>query len=469
MTRHISDVEGSCPAFDTTAGSAQREASTSHGAAYIVWGVAVLVYTVAIAGRTSFGVAGLLAMDRFDISAGTLSLFTVIQLATYAGAQIPVGMLLDRVGPRVVLTGGALLMAGGQVLLGCADSLGLALAARFLIGAGDATAFSSAIRLVAGWFPARKIPLYTQLTGIVGALGQLISSVPFAFALNRIGWTFAFCCLAVAGASTALIAWFVIRREPPAQDAVRRETDVPGVLVLARTAPGPTPSVRATLGEPGTRLAFWTHFSTCCQTVVFPLLWGVPYLEVVGGWSAAAASGVLIVQTIAGLPAGPLVARFVSQHPLRRSWVVMIAIVVTIVVWTAVLLWPGTTPVWLVALLMAVHGFAGAASSVAFDFARTSVDPRRLSTATGIANMGGFVAALLVSWLIGFLLDIQAAGGAYEPIHYRIAMISQLVVIALGTIGIVYYKRATRVQMREEQGVVVPPIREAYVRWKQTH
>ena len=70
-----------------------------HKVAVFVWLMAVAVYAVAVAGRTSFGVAGLTAIDHFEINATTLSLFTVVQVGVYAAAQIPVGLLLDKYGP----------------------------------------------------------------------------------------------------------------------------------------------------------------------------------------------------------------------------------------------------------------------------------------------------------------------------------------------------------------------------------
>ena len=107
--------------------------------AVVIWLAAVAVYVVAVTGRTSFGVAGLAAMDRFDVDASRIAVFTSVQVGVYALAQIPVGLLIDHRGPRFMLVTGALVMSTGQVILGFTDSYPLAIAARVLIGAGDAT------------------------------------------------------------------------------------------------------------------------------------------------------------------------------------------------------------------------------------------------------------------------------------------------------------------------------------------
>ena len=82
--------------------------------AYAVWIAAVTAYSIAVLQRTTMGVAGLEAADRFGASATIVSTFVVLQLGVYALAQIPAGVLLDRYGSRVTLTAGAVLMALGQ-------------------------------------------------------------------------------------------------------------------------------------------------------------------------------------------------------------------------------------------------------------------------------------------------------------------------------------------------------------------
>ena len=134
------------------------------GRAWIVWAVAVGAYTIAVLQRTSLSVAGLDAAARLEVSAGVLGTFAVVQLLVYAGMQVPVGVMVDRVGPRVLMVIGAVLMAVGQVRLAFAHSFPTALAARILVGAGDAMTFIAVLRLVTAWFPPRQVPLITQVT-----------------------------------------------------------------------------------------------------------------------------------------------------------------------------------------------------------------------------------------------------------------------------------------------------------------
>jgi MFS family permease len=144
--------------------------------AWAVWTVGLAAYVIGVLNRTSLGVAGLDAQHRFGIGAGALASFAVLQILVYAGLQVPVGMLLDRFGSVRLVVAGALLMAGGQALLAFADGVTGAVVARVLVGAGDAMTFLSVLRLVPQWFPGRRVPVVTQLTGFVGQLGQVLSA-----------------------------------------------------------------------------------------------------------------------------------------------------------------------------------------------------------------------------------------------------------------------------------------------------
>ncbi len=132
--------------------------------------------------------AGIEAAQRFHISASALAIFSVVQLLVYAAMQIPVGVLVDRVGSRRMLVAGGLLMALGQVLFATAHSFSAAMLARVLLGAGDAMSFISVLRLVTVWFPPRRNPLVAQLTGLVGQFGAVVSAIPLVHALHGFGW-----------------------------------------------------------------------------------------------------------------------------------------------------------------------------------------------------------------------------------------------------------------------------------------
>jgi MFS family permease len=417
--------------------------------AWSVWAVGIAAYVVAVLHRTSFGVAGLDAAQRFEVSASLLAGFTVLQLLVYAGLQVPVGVLLDRFGPRRLIVTGALVMAAGQLVLALAHSVGVAYAGRALVGAGDAATFVSVLRLVAAWFPPKRIPVLTQLTGLTGQVGQILSAVPLAAVLNARGWTTAFVGVAAVGVVVALAAAVAVHDEPGVPVASGRPVEVVRVWRDLRVA----------WLHPGTRLGLWSHFTTQFSGVAFVLMWGYPFLVSGEGLSRATAGRLLTMMVLVGLATGPVIGVLVQRHPLRRSWLVLAVTGVNAGAWTAVLAWPGRAPVWLLALLVVALATGGPASMIGFDFARTFNPPNRLGTATGIVNVGGFVASLTTILLVGVVLDLRTGGASsYGLDDFRVALLVQYVLWGLGLAGILRTRVLVRRRMAR-RGVVVPPIR----------
>lgn len=415
--------------------------------AWIVWGVGVLAYVTAVLHRTSFGVSGLDAAARFDASPGSLSGFIVLQLVVYAALQVPVGLLLDRFGSRRLIATGALVMAAGQLLLALTTALPLAYAARVLVGAGDALTFISVLRLVGAWFPVRRVPVVTQLTGIVGQLGQVLSAVPLVALLHGPGWTAAFSSCAALGVLVVVLVLVAVRDAPPG--AVASGVDLRPADVSAL--------VRAAWSHPGTRLGFFTHLGTQFSGTVFALLWGVPYLVNGQGLSAGQASVLLTVLVLAGIVAGPVIGELTARHPLRRSWLVLTIIGVTAAVWTVVLAQPGRSPLWLLVVLVLVLAVGGPGSLIGFDYARTFNPSHRMGTAQGMVNVGGFLASLLVVQAIGIVLG---AAGGYTGEAFRLAWLVQYPVWAVAVVGVLATRRKARTLLASD-GVHVPPLREA--------
>lgn len=416
---------------------------------WVIWTVGLIAYVVGVMQRTSLGVAGLDAAARFHATPAALSGFVVLQLLVYASLQVPAGVLLDRFGARVLVVVGALVMAAGQLLLAVATALPLAIAARVLVGAGDALTFISVLSVIGAWFPARRVPLMTQLTGLIGQLGQVLSAIPLAALLHGRGWATAFTSAAALGLAVAVAVFAVLRNRPPGAPAP------PPAATPREVLDGLAHSWR----EPGTRLGLWTHTGTQFSGTVFALLWGVPYLVAGQGFTAAEASATLTLLVAVGILAGPLFGEFTARHPLRRSWLVIAVILTTAAAWTAVLAVPPPAPGWLLLLLVVVLAFGAPGSMIGFDYARTFNPGHRQGTAVGIVNIGGFVASLLVAFGVGVLLG----PGGYTPDGFRVAWCVQYVVWAVALVGVLVARRRARRKLAAE-GVRIPPLREVLAR-----
>ena len=368
--------------------------------AWVIWFAALSVYVLAIFNRSSLGVAGLLATTRFGISATQLAVFTVLQLIVYAGLQVPIGVLLDRFGSRILLVCGLVLMTAGQLVFAFATSFPVAVLARAMVGAGDAAIFVSVIRLVTVWFLVRQAPLVTQLTGQLGQLGAIAAAAPLTLALHHLGWTRSFALASSVGVVAMVLVLALVKDSPYAREEVARIK----MRALART-------LRLVWGNPGTRLGMWSHFTSQFSATVFTLLWGFPFLVRGEGLSSGAASTLLMVMTgwviVSGLVLGTLVSRF----PFYRSWMVLGVVAAMALGWAAVLARSTPAPLWMLVVLVCLMATGGPASMVGFDLARTFVPVEASGRANGFVNIGGFSASLVSMGLIGVLLDWHSGGG----------------------------------------------------------
>ncbi|WP_394216960.1 nitrate/nitrite transporter [Brachybacterium vulturis] len=425
--------------------------------AYVVWIAAVTAYSIAVLQRTTMGVAGLEATERFGASATIVSSFVVLQLAVYALCQIPAGLLLDRYGSRVTLVAGALLMGAGQLLMSQTETVGVAMVARIILGAGDALTFSSAVRLVPAWFPASRVPILTQLTGILGQVGQIASAVPFVAVLTVAGWGTAFSSAAAVSAVAALLALLVVRASPPGLPRPRVKQDLTRIpLVLARI-----------IRHPSTQLGFFTHFTAGFTGIAFSMMWGYPYLTAGEGLSRPAASAVMTVLVVVAVVGGPLIGALTQRHPLRRSTLVLLIVATIVVPLLALVLWPGPAPIWLLIVLVSGFSIGGPGSNIGFDFPRTDLARHRLGTATGVVIMGGFIGGLTSILLIGVVLDLLRPEGNYDLEAFRLAFAVQLPLLAIGVAGMLITRRNLRRRMAA-RGSQVPPWRDVWRsgRWR---
>ncbi|MEP7192644.1 MAG: MFS transporter [Actinomycetota bacterium] len=403
--------------------------------AWLVLSAAVSVYILAVFHRTSLGVAGLIAAERFHITSAQLATFTMVQLFVYAAMQIPVGVILDRVGAKKLLVTGVVLMTGGQFAFAFASTFGAGVAARVFVGMGDAMVFISLIQLVALWFPPARTAMVTQMTGVVGQVGAVVATAPLSAALHSVGWTRSFAAAASMGVVLGVVM-IVVVRDSPYKDHHRDELKMRAVGRALKMA----------WAEPGTRLGLWSHFTVQFGATVFALLWGFPFLVSGQGLTAGMASTLLIIMTVTAVVASPLVGAFVTRWPYSRSTLVLWIVGAIMAIWAVVLLWPGRAPMWLLVILVVVLAVGGPGSMVGFDLARTFNPPTRLGSASGIVNVGGFVASLSTVALIGLVLDQVAPGGpsTYTLNSFRVAMSVQYLVWVFGVVQIVRFRRKAR-------------------------
>lgn len=357
-------------------------------------------------------------MRDLHVGGAVIGNLSALYFFGYAGMQIPVGVLIDRFGPRRLMTGAALICAGGCFLFAMSSGIAGVAAGRFLIGASAAFSLVGAMAVAALWFPAHRFALLSGLAMMLGMAGGVFGQAPLRLAVEAMDWRGAILALAVGGVVLALAAWLTVRDRP---HQLRSSGQMPGGL-------------SSVLRNKQTWLIAIAGLGTTGPLLGFAGLWGVPYFVATLGIDRTAAASITSMMFVGWGVGAPLVGWFSDRIRRRRSPYIL-GLAICSVAMTSILYVPGLGVPALMALCFAC-GFGGSTQIAGFAAARENNPARVSATAIGLVNGIVTGAGALFQPLLGWLLDLnwkgQMAAGArvYDPAAYRIA----LSVIVVGTV-----------------------------------
>ena len=199
--------------------SLERDPASPIIAAY--WRPIVLVFLPFAAGyflsyffRTINAVIAGQLTAELGLDASHLGLMTSVYFLTFAAIQLPLGVLLDRFGPRRVQSGLLLVAAGGAAVFATSEQFAALVVGRALIGFGVAGALIAGLKAIVSWFPKERILLFNGCFIMLGTLGAICATSPAAWLLEYIGWRGLLEVMAAVTAATALIIFFVVPDRP---------------------------------------------------------------------------------------------------------------------------------------------------------------------------------------------------------------------------------------------------------------
>ncbi len=343
-----------------------------------------------------------LALDAAD-----MGLLTSVYFLTFAALQVPVGIWLDRYGPRRVEATMMLFAVAGALLFSVSKGFALLTLSRALIGLGVAASFIGGLKAIAQWFPKDRISTMNGYLLMFGALGALSATSPARVLLDwGGGWRGLFVILAAATAVCALVVWIVAPEATSAKPPVKEQA-----LASLTTIYGDS--------------RFWrvAPLSATCAGTTWAMqsLWAAPWLRDVDGLPAADVTSHLLIMAVAlcsaAVPLGMIADR------LRRRGIgpqVPLGIVATMVVaaqFALILRWP--VPSWLCWSIVAAAGSAPVLSyAILADFFPKEIAGR----ANGALNLFHFGGAFAVQYLIGVILALwPSQGGHYPVVAYQVA------------------------------------------------
>ena len=143
-----------------------------------------------------------------------LSLISASFFYAFALMQIPIGMYLDAIGPRIAMTALSLLGAAGALVFACGDSTGALVAGRILLGAGMACNLMGTLKLITLWFPPLRFATLAALVLSFGTLGNMTAATPLVLMVQALGWRMSFVVFSGINILLALLFFAVVRDRP---------------------------------------------------------------------------------------------------------------------------------------------------------------------------------------------------------------------------------------------------------------
>ena len=335
-------------------------------------------------------------MREFAVGAAILGNLSAVYLYIYAGLQIPVGLFIDRYGLRYSIGAACAITGIGAMVFAVAETISLAYLGRFLIGAGAAFSFVSALNMASRWFPARFAVLggWAQM---LGSAGGFAGQAPLGLAIAAFGWRSTNIGLGLAGLVLALLLLVTVRDPGQWRPAVTIST-WSGLKIVAANRQTWLASFGAA-GLTGTLLAFGG-------------LWGVPFLMTARGLEKTEAAALVSASFIGWAVAAPLLG-WVSDRLGRRRPLVILGAALATVSTVALISWPEMPEIALVVLLTLQGGFS-ASMILCFAVAKESNAPELSGASLGLINTFAVGGGAVLQPLVGLVLDLRWNGAIVE-------------------------------------------------------
>lgn len=357
-----------------------------------------------------------------------LGLMTSAYFITFAAVQLPLGIILDRYGPRKVQAALLIVAAMGAALFAFgSDAITLAVG-RGLVGIGVSGCLMAALKANVLWFPKEKIPLVNGIIFAFGTFGALSTTVPLEILIQTVDWRTVFWWLAGISVFSAILIFALVPERPQAA----RE-NAPGQSVIA----GQIADLKKVYGS-----AFFWRLSLMVFLhngvfLSYQALWAAPWLRDVAGLDRGAVADAMFMFNV-GMFAGVLSVGMLAERLQRLGVPTVVPAVVGIAlsILTQVLFASGWTAYPI--LLCVLFGYFGSTSTLAYAVLNQHFPQNLTGRVNTAQNMLTFIAAFATQWLVGVIIGAYPSPGAglYSADGHQVAL---AVFICIEIAGFLYF------------------------------
>jgi MFS family permease len=377
-------------------------------------------------------------MAEFNINAAILGVISSFYFYSYTAMQIPSGLLYDRFGPRILISVACFLCSIGALFFGSTHSVLLLGVGRFLLGIGSAFAYIGALTVAARWFSPSLFALLVGIVQFIGCVGATCGAYPLAYTIDVIGWRSTINYLGVGGILLTILCALFIRNRPPKEKD--QEADQHFHLGFVK-------SFKAVISEKQSWALALYSFCNWAPALIFPALWGVPYLMSKYGYTNTKAAFANSMVWVGVACFSPLIG-YISDKLKRRNLLLTSCTLIGLVVSLLLLLTP-SLPYFLICIFLLILGGASSGNLICFAVAKDIHRVSVTSTAMGFNNMAvvlsGAVFQPIVGWILSKLWDGTMMGGApaYSTSSFTLALMSVPACYLIGLVASLFLIKET--------------------------
>lgn len=378
--------------------------------------------------RTINNVLSPVFIETFNMSASDLGIMTIAYFFSFALAQIPLGVLLDRYGPGLTLSIFMLFAVIGCFIFAAAPSIIFLFIGRALVGLGVSGCLMAAYKAFGIWLPKDRLPMYNSLQSFVGGVGGMVATTPINLALDFMSWRMVFVVLGILTFIIATLVYLTPRHPEERNTTESIGEQLKGTLEISITK------------------RFWrlAPLAVLGQSIYLALnsLWIGPWYRDVAGYSPDSVPNLLFLCALS-ITVGYLVSGVIANALKARFGIKVINItIVTMAIYTAILgliiilpeygniLWPAFV-------------LFGPFSLLTYPIFSSMFDEKLSGRVQTTYNMIVFVMSTVIQSGMGAIIDIYepVAGGGFNPKGYTVSLSILVTSLVISILWVIFYRR----------------------------
>ncbi len=381
--------------------------------------------------RVSNAVIAPLLIEDLSLDTKSIGLISASFFYAFALTQIPISLLLDKLGPRSMMTALSMIGVLGAVIFSWADTLMIGAAGRALLGVGMACNLMGSYKLLTLWFSPR---IFASLAGIfvaVGSIGNMVATTPLVILVAQMGWRSGFRLIAFINLLLTFLFYFVVRDRPLAGPSAS-ELTATGMNIGQAVN-----NLRMLFKQKDYWIISLATFARYGIFAAFQALWAGPYLMEVAGLSALTTGNLILLLNVGMITGSPFWGTLSDRIFKTRKWLIIggtISIALTIILLATI---PADSPIYVLGLLFFCFGFFNATGVLMYPHIKELM-PAAMSGAamTGI-NFFTMIGPAIFLQGLGTLMQTLYPAASRGPDAFNAAFL--LCLVCLLTVAALYF------------------------------